>query len=154
MMEKSGNGTNGRARVAPRTEDVGTDYPGAFPNSKKVFVEGSRGVRVPMREIHLTGGEAPLRVYDTSSARFLSPDPVLHDLNQFGYTLGNPLDFLDADGAAAVAQGDTSAAATGAASCMLRHPVAVSAPARPPGNPYAMRQPVMHSMASSVRSHR
>ncbi|KPJ79759.1 MAG: thiamine biosynthesis protein ThiC [Gemmatimonas sp. SG8_23] len=29
-------------------------------------MEGSRGVRVPMREIHLTGGEPALRVYDTS----------------------------------------------------------------------------------------
>ena len=58
--------TNGKTRTAPHTEDVGTDYPGAFPNSKKVFVEGSRGIRVPMREIQLTGGEPPLRVYDTS----------------------------------------------------------------------------------------
>jgi phosphomethylpyrimidine synthase len=74
MSEMNGNGkgsdrTDGRARVAPRTEDVGTDYPGAFPNSRKVHVEGSRGVRVPMREIHLSGGEAPLRVYDTSGPR-------------------------------------------------------------------------------------
>jgi len=63
MIDHSGR--NGQ-RVAPRTEDVGTDYPGAFPNSRKVYVEGSRGVRVPMREIHLTGGEPSLRVYDTS----------------------------------------------------------------------------------------
>ena len=73
MSETNGNGmsTNGdpRARVAPRTEDVGTDYPGAFPNSKKIHVAGSRGTRVPMREIHLTGGEPPLRVYDTSGPR-------------------------------------------------------------------------------------
>jgi phosphomethylpyrimidine synthase len=41
-------------------------YGDAFPNSIKVYVEGSRGVRVPMREIALSGGEAPLRVYDTS----------------------------------------------------------------------------------------
>ncbi len=61
--------TNGRPRVAPATEDVGTDYPGAFPNSRKVHLEGTRGVRVPMREIHLTGGEPPLRVYDTSGPR-------------------------------------------------------------------------------------
>ncbi|NNL31455.1 MAG: phosphomethylpyrimidine synthase ThiC, partial [Gemmatimonadetes bacterium] len=62
--------TNGhRSRVAPHTEDVGTDYPGAFPNSKKVHVEGTRGVRVPMREIHLTGGEPSVRVYDTSGPR-------------------------------------------------------------------------------------
>ncbi len=76
MSEVNGNGTkppskNGRAgaRVAPRTENVGTDYPGAFPNSRKVFVEGSRGVRVPMREIRLGGGEPALRVYDTSGPR-------------------------------------------------------------------------------------
>jgi phosphomethylpyrimidine synthase len=58
-----------RARTAPHTDDVGTDYPGAFPNSRKVFVEGTRGIRVPFREIHLTGGEPPLRVYDTSGPR-------------------------------------------------------------------------------------
>ncbi|MCG6954904.1 MAG: phosphomethylpyrimidine synthase ThiC, partial [Gemmatimonadetes bacterium] len=63
------NGHGGRAgasRVAPTTEDVGSDYPGAFPNSRKVYSEGSRGIRVPMREISLTSGEPPLRVYDTS----------------------------------------------------------------------------------------
>jgi phosphomethylpyrimidine synthase len=61
--------SNGHARVAPRTEGAGTDYPGAFPNSRKAWVEGPHGVRVPMREIHLTGGEPPLRVYDTSGPR-------------------------------------------------------------------------------------
>jgi phosphomethylpyrimidine synthase len=38
----------------------------SFPNSTKVYVEGAQGVRVPMREIALSGGEPPLRVYDTS----------------------------------------------------------------------------------------
>ncbi|HWF85699.1 MAG TPA: phosphomethylpyrimidine synthase ThiC, partial [Vicinamibacterales bacterium] len=38
----------------------------AFPNSRKILVEGPQGVRVPMREIALGGGEAPIRVYDTS----------------------------------------------------------------------------------------
>ncbi|MEX2610900.1 MAG: phosphomethylpyrimidine synthase ThiC, partial [Gemmatimonadota bacterium] len=38
----------------------------AFPGSSKVFVAGTRGMRVPMREIALSGGEPPLRVYDTS----------------------------------------------------------------------------------------
>src|SRR5919107_2148017 len=42
------------------------DYGDAFPNSTKVYVEGPHGVRVPMREIGLSGGEPPLRVYDTS----------------------------------------------------------------------------------------
>ena len=65
-----GKGTR-RARTAPETDDPdtdyqGTDYPGAFPNSRKVHVDGPNGVRVPMREIHLSGGEPSLRVYDTS----------------------------------------------------------------------------------------
>ncbi|HSJ30334.1 MAG TPA: phosphomethylpyrimidine synthase ThiC, partial [Longimicrobiales bacterium] len=38
----------------------------AFPASRKVHVEVSGGIRVPMREIALSGGEPPLRVYDTS----------------------------------------------------------------------------------------
>ena len=37
-----------------------------LPNSRKVYVEGKEGVRVPMREITLSGGETPVRVYDTS----------------------------------------------------------------------------------------
>ena len=53
------------------SEVVGTDYPGAYPNSKKVYIEGTRGIAVPMREIHLSGGEPPLRVYDTSGPQDL-----------------------------------------------------------------------------------
>jgi phosphomethylpyrimidine synthase len=48
----------------PTTSDPG--YGEAFPNSTKVYVEGPRGIRVPMREVALSGGEPPLRVYDTS----------------------------------------------------------------------------------------
>jgi phosphomethylpyrimidine synthase len=47
----------------------------AFPNSRKVYVEGSSGVRVPMREISLSGGEPPFRVYDTSG-------PQGHDVRE------------------------------------------------------------------------
>ncbi|HEX6587796.1 MAG TPA: phosphomethylpyrimidine synthase ThiC, partial [Longimicrobiales bacterium] len=46
-----------------------SDYGDAFPNSRRVHVDGPRGVRVPFREIHLSGGEPPLRVYDTSGPR-------------------------------------------------------------------------------------
>ena len=38
----------------------------SFPASRKVYVEGRGGVRAPAREISLSGGEAPFRVYDTS----------------------------------------------------------------------------------------
>jgi phosphomethylpyrimidine synthase len=41
-------------------------YGDAFPNSIKVYVAGSRGIRVPMREVALSGGEPPLRLYDSS----------------------------------------------------------------------------------------
>ena len=45
--------------------------PNSFPGSKKVYVSGSRGIRVPVREITLSSVEgvepdAPVRVYDTS----------------------------------------------------------------------------------------
>ena len=43
-----------------------SDFSTAFPNSQKVYVDGPQQVRVPMRAIGLSGGEAPLRVYDTS----------------------------------------------------------------------------------------
>ena len=45
----------------PTTADYGT----AFPNSHKVYVDGAR-VRVPLREITLSGSEPAVRVYDTS----------------------------------------------------------------------------------------
>jgi len=43
-----------------------SEYASAFPNSRKVLIDGPQGVRVPMREIALSGGEPSLRVYDTS----------------------------------------------------------------------------------------
>jgi phosphomethylpyrimidine synthase len=43
-----------------------SDFATAFPSSRKVLVDGPQGVRVPMREIALGGGEPALRVYDTS----------------------------------------------------------------------------------------
>jgi phosphomethylpyrimidine synthase len=51
------------SRTAPVLD---SDYGDSFPSSRKVHVEGPAGVRVPMREISLSGGEPPLRVYDTS----------------------------------------------------------------------------------------
>ena len=41
-------------------------FESCFPASTKVHLDGPGGVRVPMREISLSGGEPPLRVYDTS----------------------------------------------------------------------------------------
>jgi len=52
-----------RQKYAPLTAE---DFDRAFPNSRRIHVEGTRGVRVPMREIALSKGEPPLAVYDTS----------------------------------------------------------------------------------------
>ena len=41
-------------------------YRDVFPASARVHARGPHGIRVPMREISLSGGEPPLRVYDTS----------------------------------------------------------------------------------------
>ena len=41
-------------------------YEEAFPGSRKVLVDGPHDVQVPMREIALSGGNAPIRVYDSS----------------------------------------------------------------------------------------
>jgi phosphomethylpyrimidine synthase len=52
----------------------------AFPNSRKIHVDGPQGVRVPMREITLSGGEPPLRVYDTSGPQGPLGNDVKHGL--------------------------------------------------------------------------
>ncbi len=53
----------------PAEDAARSDYGDAFPSSRKVFVPGAHGIRVPFREIALSGGEPPLRVYDTSGPR-------------------------------------------------------------------------------------
>jgi phosphomethylpyrimidine synthase len=55
-----------RARPDSAAAPAPGDYGDAFPASRKVYVEGRHGIRVPMREISLSGGEPALRVYDTS----------------------------------------------------------------------------------------
>jgi phosphomethylpyrimidine synthase len=51
---------------APYRALTHADLAAAFPRSRKIYVDGPRGVRVPMREIALSDGEPPLAVYDTS----------------------------------------------------------------------------------------
>jgi len=61
--------------AAPTAPDTLASFEDAFPGSRKVHVEGPHGIRVPMREIALSGGEPPLRVYDTSG-------PQGHDVRE------------------------------------------------------------------------
>src|SRR3954451_798811 len=51
-----------RATYPPLTAD---NFARAFRQSRKAYVDGAAGVRVPMREIVLSNGET-LRVYDAS----------------------------------------------------------------------------------------
>jgi phosphomethylpyrimidine synthase len=62
---------------SPSQSTAGPGYGEAFPNSTKVYVDGPQGVRVPMREIALSGGEPPLRVYDTSGPQGLDVEEGL-----------------------------------------------------------------------------
>jgi RHS repeat-associated protein len=50
--------------------------------------------RAEVGELMLMGA----RVYDPAAARFLSPDPIFQVVNQYAYTLGNPVWFHDRDG--------------------------------------------------------
>src|SRR5262245_18278744 len=50
-----------------------SQFASAYPNSRKIHVEGPQEVRVPMREIALSHGEPPLRVYDTSGPQDFAP---------------------------------------------------------------------------------
>ncbi len=53
------------ASPVPSIQTDTSDFTTAFPGSRKVHVPGAR-VSVPMREVALSGGEPPHRVYDTS----------------------------------------------------------------------------------------
>ena len=77
MPHQNGADSNGDHDMTPTAEG---DYGAAFPNSRKVFVEGRHGVRVPMREISLSGGEPPLRVNDTSGPLGVDPHSGLTKL--------------------------------------------------------------------------
>jgi phosphomethylpyrimidine synthase len=61
------SGPSGGRRAAPPTAPAGENgHAAGFPASSRVLVPGPLGVQVPMREIRLSGGEPPLRVYTTA----------------------------------------------------------------------------------------
>jgi RHS repeat-associated protein len=61
--------------------------------------------RPELGELMLLGA----RVYDPAAGRFLSPDPLFQIVNQFAYTLGNPVWFSDPDGASSEANASVNA---------------------------------------------
>ncbi len=62
-------------RTPPDMAPAAAGYGDAFPHAHKAWRSGSRGIRVPVREIRLSGGEPPLQVYDSSG-------PQGHDVQQ------------------------------------------------------------------------
>ncbi|MGE3542463.1 MAG: phosphomethylpyrimidine synthase ThiC [Kofleriaceae bacterium] len=80
----SGNGDGNTKRTLPTvTSDPVANLPAidGFPASEKVYVEHA-GLRVPMRRVHLTGGEPPFDVYDTSGPQGVDPHHGLPKLRQ------------------------------------------------------------------------
>ena len=67
---------------APSTPAPPIGFAEAYPNSSKVYLEGSRGVRVPVREIALGGGEPPVTVYDASGPQGIDVRRGLPPLRQ------------------------------------------------------------------------
>jgi phosphomethylpyrimidine synthase len=61
----------------PLTAD---DFDQAYPSSRRIFVNGPQGVRVPMREVVLSGGAPPLAVYDTSGPHHVNVHEGLPDI--------------------------------------------------------------------------
>jgi len=85
---------------------VQSDYDGAYPSSRKVHV-GEGPVRVPMREVSLTNGDAPVLLYDTSGPRNVSPREGLPPLRREWVTeRGGCVAKPDAPSARAVFRGE------------------------------------------------
>jgi RHS repeat-associated protein len=59
------------------------------------------------------------RLLDPAAGRFLSPDPVLQTVNQYAYTLANPVAFWDPDGRQWQASGFFYGAAAGAGAALV-----------------------------------
>src|ERR1044071_568150 len=76
-QQSNGNGNgngNGKRSLPQAGVDPVANLPAidGFPASEKVYVERD-GLRVPVRRIHLDGGEPPFDVYDTSGPQGIDP---------------------------------------------------------------------------------
>ena len=96
-----------RQNVKFTTDDIGTvkaHYSYSPYQIEQVLGDDSDPVQFVGRSVV---GELTLmgaRVYDPLAARFLSPDPIFQVVNQYAYTLGNPVQFHDRMGTSAVEQ--------------------------------------------------
>jgi phosphomethylpyrimidine synthase len=60
------------SKKLPIVESVDVTPIAGFPASEKVYLEEA-GLKVPVRRIHLAGGEQPFDVYDTSGPQGCDP---------------------------------------------------------------------------------
>ncbi len=81
----NGNGTNGNGKhklpIAGADPVAGLPAIEGFPASERVMVAAD-GLEVPVRRIHLQGGNAPLDVYDTSGPQGCDPHHGLPKLRK------------------------------------------------------------------------
>jgi len=79
----NGNGGNGKRSLPQAGADPVANLPviEGFPASEKVYVEQD-GLRVPVRRIHLQGGEPAFDVYDTSGPQGVDPHHGLPKLRK------------------------------------------------------------------------
>jgi phosphomethylpyrimidine synthase len=83
-MDTNGNGNgNGKKSLKQVGPDPVANLPvmEGFPASEKVYVE-TDGLAVPVRRIHLSGGEKPFDVYDTSGPQNIDPHVGLPKLRK------------------------------------------------------------------------
>ena len=83
-MDTNGNGNgNGKKSLKQVGPDPVANLPvmEGFPASEKVYVE-AEGLAVPVRRIHLSGGEKPFDVYDTSGPQNIDPHVGLPKLRK------------------------------------------------------------------------
>ncbi len=82
MSSSDARNSTGRATGNGRQQTAAMDLATAFPGSHKAFIDGPGGIRVPVREVTLSGGEPPLQVYDTSGPEGYDVDQGLPPLRR------------------------------------------------------------------------
>ena len=82
---RNGNGKKSLPQLGADSPVAGLTAMAGLPASEKIYIEagaGAEALRVPMRRIHLSNGEAPFDVYDTSGPHDIDPNVGLPKLRK------------------------------------------------------------------------
>ena len=108
--------TDAAGRVVRHNAYLAYDQTSALgPQSDDIGFARGTPVATPFTRYVLIGA----RLYSPMLARFLAPDPLWNPVNQYAYTLGNPVDFWDASGLHAGPHYDLQLATLGLAGGLL-----------------------------------